>query len=130
MHVMLIDDNPQVLNIMRRLLLLNGFSNEPFTDPVRALEAFTTGEFDVVVTDYQMPVMNGVEVMREIRKQRPGTRVVLISGHADLEEMLDPDEPVDAIFPKPLVMGSFMNLLSRFAREHEYAYNRAAVPAV
>ena len=124
MHVMLIDDNPQVLNIMRRLLLLNGFSNETFTDPVKAMDAFAAGNYDVVVTDYQMPVVNGVEVARAIRQQKPGARIVLISGHVDLQDMLDPEEHIDAIFPKPLVMGSFMNLLSRFSRELDPSHNQ------
>lgn len=119
MHVMLIDDNPLVVNNISRLLLLNGFSNEAYTDPVRAVDAFTVCGFDVVVTDYKMPSMNGIEVMRKIRKQRPDTRIVVLSENRDCLDELLPDEWVDAIFPKPVVMGSFMNLLSLFARESE-----------
>ncbi len=49
------------------------------------LELFRANAYDVVLTDVQMPVMNGLELAREIKALSPGTPVIILTAHSDEE---------------------------------------------
>ena len=90
MKILVIDDEPQVLQQIQDFL---GRKNHQVTT-VRsgddALRAVLDGGFDVVLTDVRMPGMDGVTVMHEIQRLRPGLPVVMMSGHTDVvaDEMI------------------------------------------
>jgi PAS domain S-box-containing protein len=83
-HILLVDDEPEVLNLTRQMLSALGFqvtSTHLPTDAVKRFEAHPD-EFDLLVTDFSMPVMNGRDLLQEIRRVRPQIPGVVISGLA------------------------------------------------
>lgn len=58
------------------------------TDGLEALEVASTTPFDVVVTDMRMPNMNGAELLESFRKQHPMTARFILSGYADVEDVM------------------------------------------
>lgn len=79
------------------------------TSPQRAREVLLADEVDVVISDYRMPEMNGLELVASVREKSPRTRWILVTGN---------DEPgletrallsVDAFFTKPFHLGEFAN---------------------
>ena len=99
-RILLVDDNRNGLVIRKSVLEERGFQVIICDTPARAIETFSDAEFDAVVTDYRMPVMNGVGLIAELRAIRPGIPVVLISG---LVEALGLDEKgtgADAVVAK------------------------------
>ncbi len=90
-RVLLLDDEPFILNALRRCLTsidagqLNGeaLRAEAFTSSDAALERCEESEFDLVITDYRMPVMNGVEFLTRLMDIQPEVPRVIISGFAD-----------------------------------------------
>ena len=81
-RVLLVDDEPAVLNIARRYLEMLGYTVEEFNSPIAAVEAITSNPraFDVVFTDFAMPVMNGVELAQRIRAVRADIPIILCTG--------------------------------------------------
>jgi CheY-like chemotaxis protein len=80
-HVMVVDDDHDVLNVTKMMLKNKGYQVHGFTGPVKALaHAKDCKECGVVITDLQMPVMNGFQLVRELRKSRPEIRVVLMTA--------------------------------------------------
>lgn len=86
-HVLYIDDDEAVLEVAQQLLERGGFRTSCFSDYQSALDALRSNplDFDLVVTDYNMPGMHGLEVAREIRKIRQVLPVVITSGYVDAE---------------------------------------------
>ena len=82
--VLIVDDDPQVAAAMRRLLQRRGFEVLTAISAAHALPLLGSFAPDVVVSDFKMPGMNGVELLAEVEKQRPNARRILLSGHADL----------------------------------------------
>ncbi len=116
MNILLIDDDRESLENLGMLLERRGFSSQRFTDPQKALEAAHTGGFDLVITDYEMPRMDGLEVLRRIREISPATPVILMSACPDynLDCMsLEAAGTGCTFFPKPLDLKLFMGTLKR-----------------
>jgi CheY-like chemotaxis protein/two-component sensor histidine kinase len=87
-HVLCLDDDEVMLLLAQQLLTRAGYRVSCFQDAQAALDAFAAQpeSFDVVVTDYNMPHLSGLDVAREILRVRAGLPVVVGSG--DLSEAL------------------------------------------
>ncbi len=88
--VLIVDDDPQVAAAMRRLLQRRGFEVLTSICAAHALTLLEAFAPDVVVSDFKMPGMDGVELLAEVEKQRPTARRILLSGHADLADTPTP----------------------------------------
>src|ERR1035437_6596861 len=84
-RVLCVDDEPVILQILRRLLEVQGFEPVICSDPLTALSTFSEGMFDVVVTDIHMPAMDGLTLMRALRDRQPGVPVVVVTGHGTVD---------------------------------------------
>jgi CheY-like chemotaxis protein len=101
-QVLVVDDNEAVRDVLSRVFSSLGYS---VTVAVNGLEGgtfFLTGSYDLVVTDLQMPLMNGWELSRLVKERSPETPVVVITGcpgetHRGAMER----NCVDAVIPKP-----------------------------
>ena len=78
-RVLLVEDNALGLRSAARLLRTE-FEVTAVANGEAALLRFARGDFDVVVTDYQMPAMTGIELLEQIRVRDPHVRRVLMSG--------------------------------------------------
>jgi CheY-like chemotaxis protein len=83
--VLLVDDERMVAGFMRELLQGWGLQVTAATSPAEARTAFqrASREFDLLLTDYTMPRMTGLELARELRALRPALPVIVYSGYAD-----------------------------------------------
>ncbi len=81
--ILLVDDCRDGLLVRRLLLEEEGYRVHVAADGEEGIKAFSTGSYDVVVTDYRMPRMNGVEMIAEIRSLNPQARVILLSGFVE-----------------------------------------------
>jgi putative two-component system response regulator len=80
-RVLCVDDEPVILQIERRLLEVQGFEPIVCGDPVAAIALFDQASFDVVITDLQMPGMDGLSLMKALRERQPELPVVVVTGH-------------------------------------------------
>jgi PAS domain S-box-containing protein len=90
-RLLLVDDEPTLLDTGRRRLEGLGYRVETASGVQQALDAVrAAGErFALVLTDYSMPLANGVDLARELTRSLPGVPIVLVSGYS---EELDPEE--------------------------------------
>ncbi len=82
-RILLVDDNKFGLLARKALLEEQGYKVTTAMEGLEALERFTETPYDIVITDYKMPRMNGLELIGHIRQLAPTTPIVLISGYAD-----------------------------------------------
>jgi two-component system cell cycle sensor histidine kinase/response regulator CckA len=86
-HVMYVDDDEALVFLVERVLTRKGFKVTSFTDPHLASVALRERpqDFDLLVTDYNMPGFCGVDLLREARAVRPDLPVALASGYVTAE---------------------------------------------
>ncbi len=82
--VLYVDDNPKSSRLLAGVLEQCGFRVIAKTDPAEALALCRRSSFDLALVDYEMPVMNGARLAREIKFLMPGLPVVLISGRTEI----------------------------------------------
>ncbi|MBL0124385.1 MAG: response regulator [Betaproteobacteria bacterium] len=84
-HILYLDDDESLVLLVQRLLERRGFRVSGFTDQREALATIRAGPaaFDLVVSDYNMPGMSGLDVAREVRAIRADLPVAIASGYID-----------------------------------------------
>ena len=86
-RLMYVDDDPALVFLVQRAFSRQGVNVIAFTDPRLALQALGDPgcAIDLLVTDYNMPGFNGMDVLREAKRLRPALRVALASGYVTPE---------------------------------------------
>ncbi|MDD3313100.1 response regulator [Pseudodesulfovibrio sp.] len=83
--VLLIDDEEEFLSTLSERMELRGMNVNTASTADSAVQALDGGDFDAIVLDLQMPDMNGIEMLKVIRKTHPDMQVILLTGQATLE---------------------------------------------
>lgn len=99
-RILLVDDNSLGLAARRSVLEELGHKVQTSGTPVDALELCGKQRFDVVVTDYKMPKMDGVEFIARLRKLHPASAVILISGFTDTLGLTEANTGADVVIQK------------------------------
>ena len=98
-RALVVDDNAFIRAIMPELLKKHQYDIEVTDSPEKALQLIVQRRFDVVFTDYEMPGMNGVELIRIVREKSPHCIVILMTGLSAAE--LFPSSRADGFLQKP-----------------------------
>lgn len=86
--IALVDDEPMILKSLGRLLRKTDWRVLTFDDPAAALTELKHEVVDLVVSDYRMPAMNGVEFLNQFKRTHPDTLRIILSGQADMKGVL------------------------------------------
>ena len=81
--IAVLDDNPRICKTIQTYLRQIDCETELYTDPGECLERLKNNPVDIVITDVRMPDVDGIMMLKKIRKLNPSTDVIVISGHAD-----------------------------------------------
>lgn len=93
-RIMLVDDEENILNALRRVLASDRdregekLTIETFSVPQEALKRAEDVAFDLVISDFRMPLMNGVEFLKAFRSIQPNSARIILSGYTDLEGLI------------------------------------------
>ena len=101
-QILVVDDEPTVCKAIQMMLTYYGHVVETAANGVEALALYHNGAFDLIITDYLMPEMKGDQLVTEIRRCRPGQRIIMVTAFA--EDFLSRGKPtggVDHVLTKP-----------------------------
>jgi CheY-like chemotaxis protein len=79
-HVLVIDDDPSVCEVVEQLLRSLGFSVTTTTNGRAALAAAGTQSFSAAIVDLCMPAMHGLEILQNLKSLSPRTKLIVMSG--------------------------------------------------
>jgi len=99
-NILLVDDNRDGLLVRRSLLEEIGCSVQIASNGEEGLKLFQACRFDVVVTDYRMPRMNGGELIQRIRLLEPNMRIILLAGFVEPLGLTEQNTGADAVLIK------------------------------
>lgn len=101
--IMVIDDEKIVGDMSKMTLEQEGYTVETFLNAEPALERLKEEKFDVVITDYKMKGIDGMEALRTIKRLYPETKVIMITAFANLDAAIEAmRSDVHDFFPKPV----------------------------
>jgi len=83
--VLLIDDEVEFLGNLSERMELRGMNVTTAESADKAVTALDNNDYDAIVLDLQMPDMNGIDLLKIIKKSHPEAQVILLSGHATLD---------------------------------------------
>lgn len=98
--ILLVDDNQHGLIARKTVLEELGYRITTAADGEEALERMQASRFDVVVTDFRMPKMGGIELIRRIRETEPAMQVILLSGFVEPLGLTEQSTGADVVLSK------------------------------
>ena len=87
-HLLIVDDETEIRKNLCTYFRKKGFDADAAENGVAALDILAVKHIDIIISDVKMPVMDGVELLREVRNQYPMIRVIMITGYVTLENAL------------------------------------------
>jgi len=89
-RILLVDDEPFSLAVLAKLLKLDGFEVTPCHDPSEALTILAHEHFDAVISDLEMPAVNGLQVLKAARDALPDAVLILVTAAPRAGQLLSP----------------------------------------
>ncbi|WP_321404460.1 HD domain-containing phosphohydrolase [Maridesulfovibrio sp.] len=120
-RILLVDDEPNILSSLKRQLRTY-YDVHTADDPEKALGYLKKGKpFSVVISDYRMPQMNGIELLKEVKSRSPETTRMILTGYADLDNaiMAVNDGHVFRFLTKPCEKETLLENISEAAKQYD-----------
>jgi len=113
LHVLVVDDEPGVREVLIQYLRLDGHTVATATNGREGLERFFEDRYDAVVTDYAMPELFGDKLAAAIKQASPLTPVILLTGFGNLMQAPPTGSAgPDVILSKPIRLSKFRETLA------------------
>jgi len=121
-YVSVIDDEADLAFLFKQALSqIKGIVVLAFTNPAEALEHFMTNQqdYEVVVSDYRMPTMTGLEVLTKMKEVNQAVRRILISAF-EIQDEIRGCNCVDKFLQKPIAMEDLINEVERLIKKSKF----------
>lgn len=119
-RILVVDDSATILSIMKKYLLSQGYSTVTSSSAKEGIELMQKEEFDLVITDLDMPEINGVEFFLWIKGNKPQTQVIMMTafGSGEIRQFAN-SVGILRYFEKPLNMTQVKQVLDEISAEHK-----------
>lgn len=112
--LLVVDDCPDIVQILKLGLQRNGFSVNAFTNPEEALQSFKSDaeSYCLVVSDIRMPALSGIQLARKVKEINPNVKVVLMTAFEIRDNEFStvfPSTSVDGFVQKPIRIKELTN---------------------
>ena len=122
--ILVVDDEPEVRNMVREMLTLNGYDVIETGDPFEARRIAESRPIHLLLTDVVMPIMNGLELAARVEAVSPTTKVLLMSGYVTAA-VKGAGRP---LLSKPFRTGELLSLIRQLL-DSRSVFRRPAPPA-
>lgn len=123
LSILVIEDEPTTRNMLQRLLDREGHSTVAASNGLEGIDIFKRAlsqrkPFDLVITDYGMPQMNGVQVAKTIKSLSPSTPIIMVSGWESVSSVdSDSTAAVDFHLNKPVTNQELCSAIKQVMRK-------------
>lgn len=102
-HLVLVDDNILLLKVLK-MVFSEHFEVVEFSIPSQAVEYFekNTDKLDIIISDFKMPNLNGVEVLRKAKEYKESTTRIILTGYSDNSIITENKDVYDVVLDKNL----------------------------
>jgi DNA-binding NtrC family response regulator len=126
--ILIVDDAPETLELLRRNLEAEGYGIRTAQSVADALRILDAGPVDLVITDYKMPGVSGLDLVRHVHENCQDTEVMMITGYASIEGAIEAIKTgADEYLPKPFTEEELLDAVRRALEKR--SRRRIAAPA-
>jgi len=116
LRILVLDDEPIVCKRLQPALEKLGFEVDTFTRSVEAMHQVQQSDYDIVITDLKMKEIDGMRFLEEVKKRRPQTEVIVITGFATMETAKQSfQKGVFDFIAKPFKLSEIQDVVTRAA---------------
>jgi DNA-binding NtrC family response regulator len=113
-RLLVVDDDPDIVQILKMGLVKNGFLVEAFTNPEEALQSFKSDaeSYCLVLSDIRMPSLSGIQLSKKVKEVNPNVKVVLMTAFEIRDNEFSkvfPSMHVDGFVQKPIGIRELTN---------------------
>ena len=106
-RLLVVDDDPDIVQVLKMGLVKNGFMVETFTNPQQALQGFKSDadSYCLVLSDIRMPSMSGIQLSKKVKEVNPNVKVILMTAFEIRDNEFSkvfPSTQVDGFVQKPI----------------------------
>lgn len=117
-RILIVDDEPDVCEILKKVLERSGFGADSYDDPILALENFKAGSYDLLLLDIKMPEMDGFHLYQEMKKIDDRIKVCFLTASEMYYERFRKEEEFaqmdkDLFLRKPIQNEELINEINR-----------------
>ncbi len=128
-RILVVDDNPDIRRLNTEVLLESGYRVDAAEDGAVAWSALQLFDYDLLITDNQMPTVTGVELIKKLRSEDMTLPVVLMSGTMPTEEINEnPWLEIQATLLKPYSVRELLRTVRKVLRGKDQMYPPGTVP--
>ncbi len=128
--VLIVDDEEDVCRSVSKILTRRGFAVDTVLGGEEAVRRMKETAFDLVITDFMMPKMDGLELLKIIRDHYPELDVIMITGYASIDSAVKATKLGAAGYlPKPFTPDELMKVTSRVLQDRKAAPKAPPAPA-
>lgn len=118
--ILLVDDDPDIVEVLRRGLNAKGLQVDAYISPREALQSFKPNVYGVAILDIRMPVMTGFQLYREMKRMDPAIPVCLLSAFEiqpnEFKSVFPSMDDVKTIIKKPISINELLRRITPFLR--------------
>ena len=132
-RILIVDDEPIIRELLVEILTMEGYSCTTASDGLEASKTLQQNKFDLLITDFRMPNMNGSDLLKWCRENDQHFPVIFITGNPELlpEEKLALGDCCAALLSKPVYVDQLLKAIEEArARNHQWMCHRPAISPV
>ncbi len=117
MRLLVVEDEVQLADVLTEILKRNKYAVDTVYDGIDGLDCALSGVYDCIILDIQLPGMNGIEILRNIRSEKLSTPVLLLTARSEVEDKINGlDCGADDYLTKPFVTGELLARIRALTR--------------
>src|SRR4029079_7473073 len=118
LSVLVVDDDPDILEYLQDFLSAEGFDVTTLADPTQAVDRVRDEVFHLVVLDLMMPKVSGLDLLAQIRAADDDIAVIILTGHPSVaSDSASIQHDVSAYTHKPVTPQEFRDAIARIAKK-------------
>jgi DNA-binding response OmpR family regulator len=114
-RIAVVDDEPDITNVLKKALERHGFTVDTFNDPQAVLASFQPMYYDLMIIDIRMPKINGFDLYRQLKKRDTGVKVCFLTAfqiyYEEFRKMF-PTIDVKAFIRKPVSISNLVDQIN------------------
>lgn len=115
--ILVVDDEPFVCDAVKMMLAYDGHEVQTASSGKEALDLFDDGKFDLVITDFAMPLMKGNELAAAVKARAPGMPVIMITAYAEMLQSSGHSlVGIDFIISKPFLLDNLREAIAKVSQ--------------
>lgn len=113
-RILVVEDERDIRDVLTETLHRWGYETQTAENGKEGLDAFLAGDFSMVITDIRMPIMDGLEMLKQIKRKKPLTPIVVATGYPSVDSAVDClAEGADFYIVKPINMDDLKVKISK-----------------